>query len=53
MVQWVKNLSSEAWVQPLAWDSELKDLALLRLQRRLQLWLRFSPWPGKFHMPWM
>ena len=27
-----------------------KDLALAQLQGSLQLQLRFSPWPGNFHM---
>ena len=55
-VQWVKNLTAVAWValearvQSLAQHSGLKDLVLLQLQCRLQLRLRFSPWPGNFHM---
>ena len=28
-----------------------KDIALLQLWHRLQLWLGFDPWPRKFHMP--
>ena len=50
VVQWVKNLTavakvaSEACIKFLAPHSGLKDLALL------QLWLRFSPWPGNFHV---
>ena len=28
----------------------VKDLALLHLWCRVQLWLRFDPWPGNFHM---
>lgn len=27
-----------------------KDLALPQLWHRLQLWLRFDPWQGNFHM---
>ena len=29
----------------------VKDLALLQLWCRSQLWLGFSPWPRNFHMP--
>ena len=29
----------------------VKDLALLQLQHRSQLWLGFDPWPGNFHIP--
>ena len=29
----------------------VKDLVLLQLWHRLQLQLRFDPWPGKFHIP--
>ena len=39
------RVTVEAWVQCLAWCSGLKDLALLQLQCRLQLWLRIHPWP--------
>ena len=62
MAQWTKNptvLTASAlvavavWVRSLAQCSELKYLALLQLQCRLQLWLRFSPCPGNFHMPWV
>ena len=51
MAQWVKNLiaeaqvTAEARVQSLAQRSGLKDQVLPQLQ------LRFSPWPGNFHMP--
>ena len=31
----------------------VKDLALPQLWRRLQLWRKFDPRPGKFHMPWV
>ena len=31
----------------------VKDLALLQLWRRLQLWLGFDSWPGNFYMPWV
>ena len=30
---------------------EVKELALLQLWHRLQLQLRFDPWPRNFHMP--
>ena len=58
MVQRVKNptavarLAVEVWVQSPAWCRELKDPALLQLWHRSQLRLRFSPWPGNFHMLW-
>ena len=32
---------------------QVKDLALPQLWHRLPLWLRFDPWPGTFHMPWV
>ena len=57
MVPWVKNLTTAAWVtaEPQvhfpAWSSGLKDVALLQLWHRSQLWLRFDSWPGNFHMP--
>ena len=59
MAQWVKNqtaaarVTAEAWDQSLAWHSGLKDPALLHLWHRSQLWLRFSPWTGNFHMAWV
>ena len=49
LVQWVKNLTAaalvtvEVQVQSLACCRGLKDLALLQLWHRSQLWLRFSP----------
>ena len=30
----------------------VKNLVLPQLWYRLQLWLKFDPWPGNFHMPW-
>ena len=30
----------------------VKDLTLLQQWRGSQLWFRFSPWPGNFHMLW-
>ena len=57
MVQQVKNLTAmaqvavEAQVQSLARCSGLKDLTLPQLWCWSQLWLRFSLWPGNFHMP--
>ena len=52
VTQWIKNLTAAAQVAVEVVSSQtqqggLKDLALL------QLWLRFSPWPGNFHMPWV
>ena len=52
MVQWVKNLTAEAWVavevwvRSLAQQSRLKDLALCRHNYRSQLQLGFNPWSG-------
>ena len=37
----------------MAQHSGLKGLALLQLCCRLQLHLRFNPWPGNFQMPWV
>ena len=57
MAQWVKNLTAAARVPLKAqvrfptWGSGLKDLALLQLRCRSQLWLGFNPWPRNFHMP--
>ena len=51
VVQWVKSLTTAAWVTVEAWVSSLalcrglKDLALLQMWCRLQLWSR------NFHMP--
>ena len=56
MVQWVKDLTSAAWiameeqVQSVAWFSGLQDQVLPQLQCRLQLWLGFNPWPRNSHM---
>ena len=56
MAQWVKNLTAlvqvteEVQVQSPAWNSGLKDPVLLQLWHRLQLQLRFNPWPENFHM---
>ena len=36
--------SLEQWV---------KNLALLQLWCKSQLWLKFNPWPRNFHMLWM
>ena len=53
-----KNPTAEAWVTAeaqagsLAQRQGLKDPVLPQLQHRLQLWLRFTPWPESFHMPW-
>lgn len=40
-------------VPSLAWGSGLKDLAFPQLWLRLQLQVRFSPWPGNILMPWV
>ena len=59
MAEWVKDLTSVAWVaakvqvQSSAWLSELKDLLLPCLQCRSQMHLRFHPWPKNFYMPWV
>ena len=59
MAQWVKNLTSaaqvdvEAQVRSPAQHGELKDLALPQLWHRLQLRLRFNPWPRNFRMLWV
>ena len=55
MAQWVKNPTAAAWV---AEEMQLrfqwvKGSCLLQLRQRLQLWFRFSSWPGNFHMPWV
>ena len=56
VAQSVKNLTAAAQVavemrvRSLAWCSRLKDLALLHLWCRSQVWLRLSPWSGNFHM---
>ena len=31
----------------------VKNLVLLQLWQKLQLCLRFSPWPGNFHVLWV
>ena len=53
MVQWVRNPTAAAWVAAEVWvlspaqHNGLQDLVVL------QLWLRFSPWPGNFQMLWV
>ena len=53
VAQWVKNPTAviliivEMWVQSQACCSGLKDLTLLQMWCRSQLWLGFSPWPGE------
>ena len=55
MALWVKNptavaqVAAELWVRSPAQHSGLKDLALLQLQHRSQLQLRFNSWPRNFH----
>ena len=59
MAQWVKNLTTVAWVtaevrvQFLSWHNGLKDLTLLQLWHRLQLQIGFNPWSWNFHMQWV
>ena len=31
----------------------IKCMALPQLRCRSQLWLRFNPWPGNFHIMWV
>ena len=56
VAQWVRNLTKvaqvavETQVRSSSWYSGLKDPELPQLWCRLQLWLRFNPWPGNFHM---
>ena len=58
MAQWVKNLiavaqgAAEVQDRSLAQHSELKDLALLQLQYRSQLRLRFNRWPRNYQFTW-
>ena len=40
----VTQVAAEAWFWSPAWRRGLKDLALLQLWHRSQLWLRFIPW---------
>ena len=54
LVKWIlrsqwknENLGAPAVVQ---W---IKYSALLQLWHRSQLRLRFNPWPGNFHLPWL
>ena len=57
VVQWVKNLMAavwvavKVWVWTQAWQSGLKDPVLPQLWCRVELQLRFNPWPKNFHMP--
>ena len=44
-LNWV---SVEAWVRFATWSSGLKNVALLQLWHRSQLWLEYHPWPGNF-----
>ena len=53
MVQWVKNLSTRAWVDAEAWVQSLARLSGLKDLALLQLWLRFNPWPRNFHILWV
>ena len=52
MAQWVNDLAYRSGgvgliPGPAQW---MKVLVLLQQWCRLQLWLRFDTWPGKFHM---
>ena len=58
MAQWVKNPTASSSgcyggtgsiPGPVLW---VKDLALLQLSGRLQLWLGVNPWPGNFFFFW-
>ena len=49
----VPTVTAAMWVQSLAQHSGLKDPALPQLLCRLQLQLRFNPWPRNFCMPQM
>ena len=57
MAHGVKNLTAATWVtaeaevSSPACHSGLKDLVLLQLQRRSQMWLRFNLWPRNIHAP--
>ena len=59
VAQWVKNSTAaawvavEVWVQSPAWHSGLKDPVLWQLWLWSQVWLKFNPWPGNFHMLWV
>ena len=56
LFHWVTNLTAGAWIaaevlvqsSSSSWRSGFKDPVL-----SLQLQLRFSPWPGNFHMLWV
>ena len=57
MVQRVKDLTAAAGVTAKAQTGSItglaqwvKELALLQLWSRSQLWLRFDPWPGDFRL---
>ena len=58
MAHWVKNptavawVTAEAWVQSPAQGRGLKDQVLLQLWHRSQMWLKFIPWLGNFHVLW-
>lgn len=41
------QVAAEEWIWVPAQQSGLKNLVLPQLQQKLQLWLRFSPSPGK------
>ena len=55
VAQWVNDpafLFGGASLIP-GWVQGVKDPVLLQLHCRSQLQLRFYPWPGNLHMPWV
>ena len=46
-------VTAEARVPSPVWGGGLKDPVFLQLQHRSQLWIRFRPCPGNFHMLWV
>ena len=55
MAQWVNDLACLCCSAVLISGGAqwVKDLALPQLPCRLQLRLRFDPWPENFHIPWV
>ena len=49
VAQWFKNPTAVALFAAVV-QVGLKDLVLLQLWHRSQLWLRFNPWPGNCHV---
>ena len=56
MAQWAKDptaaalVAAEVWLDPRPSALGLKEPVLPHLRRKSQLWLRFSSWPGNFHV---